>query len=119
MKKHIKDVKVGDKIMGTDGKWHKVLAKTEPKLCYNMYEVEFSNGKVKCSDTHQWNVYINDKMYTIDTMAIEVEFEFYKDRHVGTPDGPTIVGIKKIEPMVAQCITTDAKDNQFMIYTST
>lgn len=117
MKKPISEVKIGDKIMGTDGKWYRVLDKTEPKLCTRMYEITFSNGKVKCSDTHQWNVYINDKMYTIDTMAIEVEFDFYKDRHVGVPDGPTILGIKKIEPMMVQCITTDAPDNQFLIYT--
>ncbi|MBR5672078.1 MAG: hypothetical protein IKX02_01395, partial [Spirochaetales bacterium] len=93
MKKRIEDVQIGDKIMGTDGRWHKVIGKTDPIKPYVMYEITFSNGKVKCSDTHQWNVYIGDKMYTIDAMAIEQEFEFYKDRHIGVKDGPTIVGI--------------------------
>lgn len=117
MKKAIKDVKVGDKVLGTDGKWHKVISKTEIKMPFKMYEITFSNGKIKCSDTHQWNVYIDTKMYTIDAMAIEQEFEFYKDRHIGTIDGPTIVSIKEISPEPVQCITTDAKDNQFVIYT--
>lgn len=117
MKKPIKDVKIGDKVLGTDGKWHKVIDKTEIKMPFKMYEITFSNGKIKCSDTHQWNVYIDKKMYTIDSMAIEQEFDFYKGRHVGTIDGPTIVSIKEIPPEPVQCITTDAKDNQFVIYT--
>lgn len=117
MKKKIKDVKIGDKIMGTDGKWHRVIDKTEIKNPYIMYEVQFSNGKTKCADTHLWSVYIGEKLYEIDTMAIETEFDFYKDRHVGTKDGPTIVGIKRIDSEPVQCITTDAKDHQFLIYT--
>ena len=117
MKKAIKDVKIGDKVLGTDGKWHKVIGKTDIKIPYKMYEITFSNGKIKCTDTHQWNVFINGKMYTIDTMAIQQEFEFYKDCHVGTSDGPTIENITEIPPEPSQCITTDAKDNQFVIYT--
>lgn len=117
MKKAIKDIKVGDKILGTDGKWHKVIEKTNIRLSYNMYEIEFSNGFIKCSNTHQWNVFIDNKMYTIDAEGIYQEFDWYKNRHVGTIDGPTIIGIKKIEPEYVQCITTDAKDHQFAIYT--
>lgn len=116
MKKKISEIKIGDRVMGTDGKWHKVIGKTEVKLASIMYEITFSNGKIKCADTHQWNVFIDNKMYTIDSMAIESEFNFYKDRHVGTLDGPTIISIKRIEPELVQCITTDAKDHQFAIY---
>lgn len=116
MKKPIKDVNIGDQIFGTDGKWHTVIEKTSVKLEYNMYEIEFSNGFIKCSNTHQWNVYINNKMYTIDAEGIYQQFDFYKDKHVGTIDGPTIIGIKKIEPQYVQCLTTDAKDHQFAIY---
>lgn len=117
MKKPIKDVKVGDKILGTDGKWHKVIEKTEIKESRLMYEIEFSNGKVKCSDVHQWNIFINNKMYTIDAEGLFQQFDFYKGRHIGTIDGPTLVDIKKAEPELVQCITTDAKDHQFAIYT--
>lgn len=117
MKKTIKDVQLGDLVMGTDGRWHKVIEKTAVKLSYNMYEITFSNGKIKCSNTHQWNVFINDKMYTIDAEGIFQEFEFYKNRHVGTIEGPIILNIKKIEPEYVQCITTDADDHQFAIYT--
>lgn len=117
MKKPIKDVKIGDKVLGTDGKWHKVVGKTPVKLSYDMYEITFSNGKVKCTSTHQWNVYINDKMYIIDTGAIFSEFDFYKDMHVGTIDGPTILQIKKSDPELVQCITVDSKDHQFKIFT--
>jgi len=116
MKKAISDIKIGDRILGTDGNWHKVIDKTDVKLSYNMYEIKFSNGYVKCSNTHQWNVFINGKMYTIDAEGIYQEFDFYKGRNVGTIDGPTIKSIKKIEPELVQCITTDAKDSQFAIY---
>ena len=118
MKKSIKDIKVGDKIMGTDGKWHKVIAKTEEKIPYKMYEVTFSNGTIKCSDTHQWNLLINGKMETVDTMGLQVNFDIYKGCHIGVPDGPTFEGIKEIPPELVVCLTTDAKDSQFMIYTT-
>lgn len=118
MQKKISDVKIGDKILGTDGKWHKVIGKTEPHIPYIMYALELSNGIIKCSDTHQWNVFVNGKMYTTDALGIEDGLEeLYKGCHVGTKDGPTIVGIKRIEPEVVQCLITDAPDNQFMIYT--
>lgn len=116
MKKTIREVKIGDKVLGTDGNWHTVIDKTDIKLSYNMYEIMFSNGSVKCSNTHQWNVFINNKMYTIDAEGIYQEFDWYNGRHVGTIDGPTIIGIKKIAPELVQCITTDAPDNQFAIY---
>lgn len=117
MKKAIRDIQIGDLVLGTDGKFHKVIDKTKAKLSYNMYEIEFSNGKIRCSNTHQWNVYINGKMYTIDAEGIYQEFDWYKGRHVGIKNGPTIISIKKIEPEVVQCITTDAPDHQFAIYT--
>lgn len=116
MKKSIKDVKIGDLVMGTDGKWHKVVDKTEIKIPYKMYKITFSNGIIKCSDTHQWNVFIDTKMYVIDAEGIYQEFDWYKNRHVGTIDGPTIISIEEIPPEPVQCITTDAKDHQFAIY---
>ena len=75
MKKSIKDVKIGDLVMGTDGKWHKVVDKTEIKIPYKMYKITFSNGIIKCSDTHQWNVFIDTKMYVIDAEGIYQEFD--------------------------------------------
>ena len=116
MKKKIKDIQIGDQVLGTDGKWHKVIEKTNVKVSYNMYEIEFSNGTIKCSNTHQWNIFIEDKMYTIDAEGIYQEFDWYKNRHVGTIDGPTIVSIKKCDSCLVQCITTDSPDHQFAIY---
>lgn len=116
MKKPIRDVKVGDYVMGRDGKWHKVIEKTNCKIAYNMFEITFSNGKVKCSDTHQWNIFINDKEYITDTLGLYQELDFYKGRHIGSIDGPTLEDVKKIDPEIVQCITTDAKDHQFAIY---
>lgn len=116
MQKTIRDIKIGDLVMGTDGQWHKVVDKTISKLSYNMYEITFSNGKVKCDNAHQWNVFIDDKMYTIDAEGIYQEFDWYKGRHVGTIDGPIIEDIKKSDPEIVQCLTTDAPDHQFAIY---
>lgn len=116
MKKTIQEVKVGDKILGTDNKWHKVVGKTEVKLCTTMYKLTFSNGTIKCSDTHQWNIFIDNKMYTIDAEGLYQEFDFYKNRHIGTIDGPVLLNIEKSEPALVQCLTTDAKDHQFAVY---
>lgn len=116
MKKTIRDVKVGDYILGTDKKWHKVIEKTTEKLSWNMYKITFDNGFIKCADTHQWNIFVNDKEYTIDAEGLYQEFEFYKGRHIGTKDGPIFLNIEKIPPEYVQCITTDAKDHQFAIY---
>ena len=119
MKKSIKDIKKGDKIMGTDGKWHKVVAVTPIRTPYKMYELTFSDGgTIKCSDTHQWNLYINDKMVTVDTMGMQVNFDIYKGCHIGTSEGPTFENIKEIPPEPVMCITTDSKDSQFLIYTN-
>ena len=116
MKKAIKDIKIGDQILGTDGKWHKVIEKTAVKLSYNMYKITFSNGTIKCSNTHLWNIYIDNKMYTIDAKGLYQEFKFYKNRHIGTIDGPILLNIEKIDSELVQCITTDADDYQFAIF---
>ena len=42
MKKAIRDIQIGDLVLGTDGKFHKVIDKTKAKLSYNMYEIEMS-----------------------------------------------------------------------------
>ena len=47
MQKTIKDVKIGDKILGTDNKWHRVIDKTEVKIPYKMYKITFSNFNIK------------------------------------------------------------------------
>lgn len=121
MLKTIREIKVGDLVMGTDGKWHKVIEKTTQKLAWKMYEITFLQpnnelGTIKCSDTHQWNVFINNKEYTIDTMAIAKDLDFYRDKHVGTKKGPIIKDIKAIPAEIVQCITTDAPDHQFAVY---
>ena len=119
MIKTIREIQIGDKVKGTDGKWHTVIAKTNQRLSYKMYKVVFSNGYVKCSDTHQWNVFIGDNEYTVDTMGLFQELDFYKGKHIGTKDGPTLINVEKIPEELVQCITTDAKDHQFAIYVKT
>lgn len=118
MKKAIKDVKKGDKIMGTDGKWHKVIAVTPIMMPYKMFLLTFSNDRTsKSSDIHLWNVYVNGEMKSMDAMGLSVNFDMYKGCHIGTPDGPTLEKIEEIPPEPVMCITTDAKDSQFLIYT--
>ena len=74
MKKAIKDVKIGDKVLGTDGKWHKVIGKTDIKIPYKMFEITFSNGKIKCTDTHQWNVFVKWLRLCICQSNITIRF---------------------------------------------
>lgn len=118
MKKTIRDVKVGDLVMGTDGQWHKVIEKTKCKISYNMYEVIFSNGSVKCDNLHQWNIFVKNRCYLIDTEGLYQDLDWYKGKHIGTQNGPVLIDVKKIDPEIVQCITTDAEDHQFAIYTT-
>ena len=120
MLKKIKDIKTGDKILGTDNKYHKVLDITPITIPSRMFEIEFSNGKVKCSFNHQWTYWINDLDFTVDTLSLFEDLLYYKenDCYFGKKeDKITLLSIKEIEPEEVLCITTDTSDGLFKIFT--
>ena len=121
MKKKIKDVKIGDKIVGTDNKPYDVIDVTDIHIPNNTYEIEFTNGKVRCSDTHEWNIWFSeDRFYTINTETIFLTQDFLKKLNViigKYEDGIGINSVKEIDNTEVRCITTNSPDHQFLIYT--
>lgn len=56
----IGNIKIGDEVIGTDGKGHKVLG-VFPQGVKDIHEITFNDGyKVKCCGEHLWTVYSNN-----------------------------------------------------------
>lgn len=59
--KKMKDIKVGDKVYGSDGNLYDVTNKTDLQKNVDIYEIHFeTNFSIKCCKDHLWLVY-NDK----------------------------------------------------------
>ena len=68
------DLKVGDEVVGLDGRYKKVTA-VHPKYMLDCL-VEFTNGeKIQCHENHEWMVYsrYNRRVMTLETKAIEAQ----------------------------------------------
>ena len=105
------------KVMGTDGKWHdiKILDEFIPK---RMFEIEFENGKVQCSDDHEWTIYGNITKIPTVVSTLTLFESVLKDINVGLFNGPKIISIKEIEPKPCKCIhILDSDDMLFEIIT--
>ena len=113
----IGSLKEGDKVIGSDGKWHniRILPIHKPK---SMYMIEFTNGVVKCSGDHEWGLVDQTNNVVLRTEDIFKELKYIQHLYVGKLDGPKIVSIKKIKPEPVRCIEVlDSDDNLFEILT--
>lgn len=112
----IGDLKDGDKVLGTDNKWHEIeiLPMHKPKT---MFELTFTNGKVKCSGDHLWTFYDDfGSDFSLTSDAIYKEKLQQYGFHCGTKDGPLLLNVNKIKPELCRCITLkDSKDMLFQI----
>ncbi len=122
----IKDIKVGDKIIGLDNEPCTVIDKIEEYTPNRMFKITFKNGmKIKCSDNHLWNVYnpdfedINDILTTeeIYNRICENRFNFvvgiYGDSFNGKSTAVGIKRIKEIKPTKVCCVKVDNNKNSF------
>lgn len=122
MKKRIIDVKIGDKILGTDGNYHEVLDKTPVHIPTKVYSISFTNGNVICSDTHQWTIHTSDNSYSYVTEAEDLfrnkNWFIENSIHFGRyEDNIKLLDVSLVEQTECACITTNSPDNQFLIYT--
>jgi hypothetical protein len=115
--KQLKDITLKDKVKGTDNNFHNIIDTTDIMYPETIYEVEFSNGKVKCSQEHLWSFYVNNVLYTTDTYGLFLDVDYYKDKHFGTKDGPALVNVREMPGEPVMCITTDAPNSLFKIKT--
>lgn len=111
----IRDLKSGDLVYGTDGEWHEfTLQSIEYRL---MYEVETSAGSVICSDSHEWNICEDDKVYTLNTEVLYTLFAGMPEMHIGKEDGPILINIRQLDYDDCRCLTVESEDHQFEVLT--
>ena len=122
----ISDVQVGDEVIGSDGQWHEVVQVFEPFMPKLMYRFMFgesqdvSLGYIDCTGEHQWTLYdadvaegVNGFIGTVKAADCPVVLLTFLHVRVGSPDGPYLLSIESITPVLSQCITVDSEDHQF------
>lgn len=122
LKVSIRDVKIGDKILGTDNQYYDVLDKTPVHIPTKVYSISFTNGNVICSDTHQWTVHTSDNSYSYVTEAEDLfrnkDWFIENSIHFGRyEDNIQLLDVSLVEQTECVCITTNSPDSQFLIYT--
>lgn len=122
MKKRIVDVKIGDKILGTDNQYYEVIDKTPVHIPTKVYSISFTNGNVICSDTHQWTIHTSDNSYSYVTESEDLfrnkDWFIENDIHFGRyEDNIKLLDVSLVKQTECVCITTNSPDNQFLIYT--
>ena len=114
----IKDVKVGDKVMGTDGKWYNVIDILPPFMPKSMYKLVTENGYVECSGDHLFCIWVDGiRMgnFSADSIYCLQETFNKSNLRIGKEDGPLLIDIQQIEPKLSCCIVVDSPDQQFEI----
>ena len=118
--KKISELNENDKTFGTDGQFHPIKTPFKVETMQG-YVLETSDGNVVCSGDHLWNICKDSLLSVMTTKNLFDLFNYginyFKDRNVGTPTGPLLLGVRKIGLIEAVCITTEAKDAQFEILT--
>lgn len=122
LKVSIRDVKIGDKILGTDNQYYDVIDKTPVHIPTKVYSISFTNGNVICSDTHQWTIHTSDNSYSYVTESEDLfrnkDWFIENDIHFGRyEDDIKLLDVSLVEQTECVCITTNSPDNQFLIYT--
>lgn len=122
VKVSIRDIQVGDKILGTDNQYYDVVDKTPVHIPTKVYSISFTTGNVICSDTHQWTVHTSDNSYSYVTESEDLfrnkDWFIENDIHFGRyEDDIKLLDVSLVEQTECVCITTNSPDNQFLIYT--
>lgn len=118
----IRDIQVGDMILGTDNQYYEVVDKTPVHIPTKVYSISFTNGNVICSDTHQWTVHTSDNSYSYVTESEDLfrnkDWFIENNIHFGRyEDNIKLLDVSLVEQTECVCITTNSLDNQFLIYT--
>lgn len=79
--KKMKDIKIGDKVYGSDGKLCNVTNKTELQKNVDIYEITFENNfTIKCCKDHLWLVYNSNgrqEIYTTIKLLEKIKTQNY------------------------------------------
>ena len=130
----LKDLKEGDKVKGSDGKWYdieilpiiipdrmfKITFIGEKRIKDENNEVKKINtyGSTKCSGDHLWTLFDPNTSIplTVKSEDIYGNVEHLKKHTVGDKNGPKIYSIEEIESLPSRCVSLKgSKDMLFEI----
>lgn len=110
----IDELQPGDKVLCSDNIYREFEI-TPEHIPDEMYRLVTTDGSVDTSGDHLWTVWNgNHAMTLLASHLFDMQTLGYA---VGTPSGPTIKEIVKIEPRAVSCIQIDSEDHLFEILT--
>ncbi|MFD4441233.1 replicative DNA helicase [Nocardia sp. NPDC058519] len=118
------EVRVGDELLGADGRPTRVLAATEEMADRPCYEVEFSDGTVIVADEeHQWTTLAptlapHPVVRTTGDIAHTLRTPRDNFAHM-VPRSPRsaarqIVDVRKVDPVLVRCVEVDNTDHMYL-----
>ncbi|MFD4458478.1 replicative DNA helicase [Nocardia sp. NPDC058480] len=118
------EVRVGDELLGADGRPTTVLAATEEMADRPCYEVEFSDGTVITADEeHQWTTIAptlapHPAVRTTGEIAHTLRTPRDNFAHMvpRTPRSAArqIVDVRKVDPVLVRCVEVDNTDHMYL-----
>jgi replicative DNA helicase len=124
------EVRVGDQLLGADGKPTTVVAATEVLLHRPCFEVRFSDGTTIVADAmHQWLTTAAGvtAIRTTDELAIDVPARHvvprpegldlwgqHEARAAAVPDERTIVQVRRVVSVPVRCVEVDNEDHLYL-----
>lgn len=117
----IGDAKVGDEIIGGDGKPTKIIG-VYPQGKVDLYKITLSDGRdIVCCDEHLWQIQdVNTKEILVEQLKdFRLNFNNFAipinpERKETTIKYVPIESIEKVEKNLATCITVDNEDKLFL-----
>ncbi|MFC9967998.1 replicative DNA helicase [Nocardia ignorata] len=118
------EVRVGDDLLGADGRPTKVLAATEVMLDRTCYEVELSDGTVITADEdHQWTTLAptlapHPVVRTTGEIAhsLRTPRDHFAHRlpRSARSEARQIVDVRKVDPVPVRCVEVDNPDHLYL-----
>ncbi|WP_446226528.1 replicative DNA helicase [Nocardia sp. IBHARD005] len=118
------EVRVGDELLGADGRPTRVLAATEEMTDRPCYEVEFSDGTVITADEeHQWTTLAptlapHPVVRTTGEIAHSLRTPRDNFAHMvprsARSSARQIVDVRKVDPVLVRCVEIDNADHMYL-----
>lgn len=120
----IGELREGDQVLGTDGKWHNIKILNTELL--PMYRIVTEAGCVNASYNHRWAIFeeveVNGKpikdRYEYSSVELFGQLDKFRGSNIGLEDGPRLLDVISLGEAECRCIEVlDSEDHQFEIIT--
>jgi hypothetical protein len=106
----MEDIKVGDKVYGSDGKLCNVVSKTSKQHNVSMYRISLRDGRtIECCEDHLWKVYEKNNIKILSTKNISENY-FYNRK------GNKSNGIEYKYALPINKVLSDEKKSDLLIH---